>query len=292
MKILISWIGRTDLNCAQGNDPQNLGPIAMALTAEQYDFMYFLYNYPNEDIACFKTWIKQFTSSKIIYNSVNLSSPTNHKEIYKYARDCIKSILNDYKEASLTFHTSPGTPAMATTWMLLSPVYGARLIESSKEAGVKTITLPFEVAAYFLPDRELVKLSESKAPNHPAFKDIIYTSSIMEESVARAQHVAPRDITVLIEGESGTGKELFARAIHESSKRNQMPFITVNCGAIPSELIESILFGHEKGAFTGTGKRSDGHFHNANGGTLFLDELGEISPKAQVALLRALKKLL
>ena len=105
-----------------------------------------------------------------------------------------------------------------------------------------------------------------------------------------AQKAAASTIPVLIEGESGVGKELFARAIHGSGERKAKPFVAVNCGAIPDNLVESILFGHEKGAFTGATERHLGKFVEATGGTLFLDEVGELPLAAQVKLLRALQE--
>ena len=104
------------------------------------------------------------------------------------------------------------------------------------------------------------------------------------------QKVAPSDARVLITGANGTGKELVARALHDNSNRNKMPFIEVNCAAIPSELIESELFGHEKGAFTSAVKDKKGKFEIASGGTLFLDEIGDMSASAQAKVLRALQE--
>jgi DNA-binding NtrC family response regulator len=122
------------------------------------------------------------------------------------------------------------------------------------------------------------------------FADIITRSEAMAGVLRTAQKAANSSIPVLIEGESGVGKELFARAIHGSSERKAKPFVAVNCGAIPDNLVESILFGHEKGAFTGATERHMGKFVEASGGTLFLDEVGELPLAAQVKLLRALQE--
>src|SRR5712675_1073860 len=122
------------------------------------------------------------------------------------------------------------------------------------------------------------------------FSDIITRSEAMTNVLRTAQKAASSTIPVLIEGESGVGKELFARAIHGSGERKAKPFVAVNCGAIPDNLVESILFGHEKGAFTGATERHMGKFVEATGGTLFLDEVGELPLAAQVKLLRALQE--
>jgi len=122
------------------------------------------------------------------------------------------------------------------------------------------------------------------------FSDIITRSEAMAAVLRTAQKAASSAIPVLIEGESGVGKELFARAIHGSGERKAKPFVAVNCGAIPDNLVESILFGHEKGAFTGATERHTGKFVEASGGTLFLDEVSELPLTAQVKLLRALQE--
>jgi two-component system NtrC family response regulator len=119
---------------------------------------------------------------------------------------------------------------------------------------------------------------------------IRYKSQKMAELINLAGRIAPSQATVLIEGETGTGKELLARLIHSLSPRADHPLIAVNCAAIPETLIESELFGHEKGAFTGAVQRRIGRFEQSEGGTLFLDEIGELSPSVQVKLLRFLQE--
>jgi len=122
------------------------------------------------------------------------------------------------------------------------------------------------------------------------FEEIVGTSPALQAVLSRISKVAPSDSTVLITGETGTGKELVARAIHKRSQRSGRAFVSVNCAAIPRDLILSELFGHEKGAFTGAMQRRLGRFEMADGGTIFLDEVGELSPDTQVALLRVLQE--
>jgi len=122
------------------------------------------------------------------------------------------------------------------------------------------------------------------------FEEVLGTSSTLQNVLALAAKVAPTNSTVLIAGETGTGKELIARAIHKRSRRRARSFVGVNCAAIPSALIMSEFFGHEKGAFTGAVQRRLGRFELAEGGTLFLDEVGDLPPETQVALLRVLQE--
>ena len=136
---------------------------------------------------------------------------------------------------------------------------------------------------------EVSRLSR-KVEGRLQFDDLIAKSLVMRQAIVLAERAAQSNIPVLIEGESGVGKEVMARAIQGGSDRAGKPFVAVNCGAIPENLVESILFGHEKGAFTGATEKKLGKFQEANGGTLFLDEVGELPLDIQVKLLRALQE--
>ena len=138
-------------------------------------------------------------------------------------------------------------------------------------------------------ESELARIKRSRTGTL-GFNDIITKSPRMQSVLRVAEKAASSAIPVLIEGQSGVGKELIARAIHGSGDRRAKPFVAVNCGAIPDNLVESLLFGHEKGAFTGATERHMGKFVEASGGTLFLDEVGELPAAAQVKLLRAIQE--
>src|SRR6204780_600226 len=121
-------------------------------------------------------------------------------------------------------------------------------------------------------------------------RELVYRDDAMAQVIKLAQQIAPSDASILITGESGTGKEVLARYVHSRSSRSRGAFICVNCAAIPEQLLESELFGHEKGAFTGAIARRSGKFEEANGGTLLLDEISEMDVRVQAKLLRALQE--
>jgi len=170
-------------------------------------------------------------------------------------------------------------------------------VEALKRGAFDFVTKPFDkdevrqIVAKALKTRELGGADATSTPaSRGARFGIIGSSPGIAELYAILERVADTPTTVLITGESGTGKELVARALHEHSSRKEKPFIKVNCAAIPKELIESELFGYERGAFTGAVASKPGRFELANGGTLFLDEIGEIPIEMQVKLLRALQE--
>ena len=172
-------------------------------------------------------------------------------------------------------------------------------VEAMKLGAVDFITKPFDTDALrikvrnFLEKGELVREVErlrDEVEDRQQLGALVGRSGVMRDIFRTIERVARAEATVLITGESGTGKELAARAVHDLSKRSAGPFIAVNCGAIPRELIESELFGHEKGAFTGATDKRIGRLESAHEGTLFLDEIGELDPAVQVKLLRALQE--
>jgi len=172
-------------------------------------------------------------------------------------------------------------------------------VEAMKLGAADFVTKPFELDALRLKVRQLlehrnlkqevVRLRDEVAQRQQ-LGQMVGRSSVMQEVFRTVEKLADSTATVLISGESGTGKELAARAIHDLSEREPEAFVAINCGAIPRDLIESELFGHEPGAFTGATDRRVGRFEAASGGTLFLDEIGELEPSLQVKLLRALQE--
>ncbi len=213
---------------------------------------------------------------------------------------------------------------LVITDVKMEPIDGMQLLEQIKkshpttevivitafgtiESGVKAIKLgafdyitkPFEnedflaLVASALENRitrEIKKQLYQKITYKGEFQNIIASSKAMKQVLNLVAQVATTESTVLIYGESGTGKELIAKAIHANSARNKKPLLTINCGALPESLLESELFGHVKGAFTGAIRDKKGLFEEANQGTLFLDEIAEISPATQVKLLRVLQE--
>ena len=297
MAILLAWLGNADLRASEGSDPAELGPILGALKAFNFDGLHLLSDHGPQKTRAYAKWLGDHASVPVTVHQARLTSPTAYAEIFRAANGLIEDVRRTSPSCEFTFHLSPGTPAMAAIWLLLAKTrFPARLIESSREQGVKEVSIPFELSAEFAPaadkdaDEALTRLMMGVPPESPAFTAIIYRCAAMKRTVAMAHRLAVRDVPVLIQGESGTGKELFARAIHQASPRSGQPFVAVNCGAIPQELVDAELFGHEKGAFTGATAARAGYFESADGGTLFLDEIGELPLASQVRLLRVLQE--
>jgi len=290
-RILISWIGANDLKALKGRSP---GPIAATLKNVSFDAVELLYNYPEEQVQLYLSWLEKHFNVPIQKHKAKLTSPVDFGEIYQQANKHLARINSISKELSILL--SPGTPAMQAVWILLGKTrYPCRFYQASVEQGVQEVDIPFDLSAEYIPaardlnSKKICHLAVTEVPIDAAFDNIITRNPCMQTLKAQAQILAEREVPVLTYGETGTGKELFARAIHNAGPRAKKPFIAVNCGAIPTGLVDSILFGHKKGAFTGATSDEPGVFQQASGGTLFLDEFGELEPSVQVRLLRVLQ---
>lgn len=191
---------------------------------------------------------------------------------------------------------------LQNTTVIMMSAYGSidLAIDAMKMGAYDFISKPFKTDEVLLALKKAEEREQLRKENRflkseldkreGGFNKIIGHSKEITASISLAEKVAPYDTTVLIIGESGTGKELFARGIHKSSPKGDKPFYAINCGSIPSELLESELFGYKKGAFTGADKNKKGLFEEADGSTLFLDEIGELPLDMQVKLLRVLQE--
>ena len=172
-------------------------------------------------------------------------------------------------------------------------------VEAMRLGAFDYITKPFNLEELYIAIKRALDVSRLQAENIRLkkelkkkfnFRKIIGKSELMQEVIKFIEKIADTDSTILITGESGTGKELVAKTIHYHSSRSRKPFVPLNCAAIPKDILESELFGHEKGAFTGAVSARIGRFELANNGTLFLDEIGDLAPSLQVKLLRVLQE--
>jgi two-component system response regulator AtoC len=188
-----------------------------------------------------------------------------------------------------------------TGLVIMMSAYGAleTAVEAMRRGAYDYISKPFNADEVLLTlrkaeEREQLRREVARLKREvgevEGFEGVVGASAAMREVMELALRVAPFPSTVLLTGESGSGKEAVARAVHRSSPRREKAFVAVNCGAIPDNLLESELFGHEKGAFTGADRAREGVFEEADGGTLFLDEIGELSVQLQVKLLRVLQE--
>ena len=234
----------------------------------------------------------------------SVAAVSNGKEVLRNLdQNFFDLILLDYKMPELDgFHTLqeirrlyPDIPVVMMT------AYGSveTAVASMKTGALDYLTKPIDLDELLLIFQKALERSrliqenkELRAQLHEryAFGNIVYGSPNMEEVMNLVYRVAPSQATVLITGESGTGKELVANAIHHASPRSGRTLVKVNCAALPEPLLESELFGHEKGAFTGAVQRRIGRFEEADGGTVFLDEIGDLTPSTQVKLLRILQE--
>jgi DNA-binding NtrC family response regulator len=311
-RILLSWIGYADFRALAGtlpadqqarvleglNPPAPLvgqaGPLKCLLDQERFDEVHLLTSHAGVRNRLYVRWI----GGKVVLHPVKVHDPTDYAEIFGIVDAELSSVvrLPRAQGEELCVHLSPGTPAMAAIWLLLGKSkYHPTTFYQTYEGRAWVTRVPFDLVVDFVPqvlrdaDARLQRLTSQGPQEVEGFGDIAGNSRSIRLAVGRARRAAQRDVSVLILGESGTGKEMFARAIHDASPRRGQRFVAINCAAISRELLESELFGHRKGAFTGATQDRDGAFKEADGGTLFLDEIGECDPPMQAKLLRVLQ---
>jgi transcriptional regulator with PAS, ATPase and Fis domain len=286
---LVAWIGKSDLEAARAGDVHK-GSISEAAASGQFFQVWALDNWLTAESCEFTDWVGVATGVPVVRVEARIKSPSDLASIYEEAVRVVERMRRDgIGTDALAFHMGPGTSTMSAAWLLVAAKYDVRLIRSTEEDGVIDVPMPFDIVAEYRASRNVERLSagEELQPTH--FGRILYRCAAMARAVEAAKRAALTDWNVIIQGPSGAGKELFAEAIHRASVRSGKPFIKVNCGAIPSELIEAELFGYVKGAFTGATTNREGKFEAADGGTIFLDEIGDMPVSAQVRLLRVLE---
>jgi len=278
------------------------GPILSLLSMRSFDHI-FLFDTPSTQQVTRETKeaiTKIHRRSEVHVLKINLTDPTNYKEIFRGIRAKLPLIVEEFNSARFFIAVASGTPHMHACWLLLasSGEIPARILHVRPPRFVtKETPLITEVD---LSSREfpsvrfhsgLIQEEENTIDSDSVRTQlgIVGDHPSVHHTLQMGAMLAPSQAPVLIFGETGTGKELFARYIHRLSGRPRETFVAVNCAAIPEDLVESLLFGHKKGAFTGAINDQVGKFDTADKGTLFLDELGELPMPAQAKLLRVLQ---
>ena len=310
-RTLVSWIGATDF-ASMGNalggaireqveqainrpirDSEKTGPIKALMESEEFDSIHLLNNYHQSLEETFVDWIGVKAET---HHIDSLKTPTDYTSIYLAVDNFLTELFENEKTrpSDLCIYLSPGTPAMVACWVLIGKnKYDPTFIQSYK--GQCSVTeIPFDLKLHIKDivsksDAALEFLRGTNPEEFEAFADLIGESDAMKDAIGKAQLIAIRDVPVLLLGETGTGKTYVAERIHLASTRAGKEFKTVNCAALPPQLLESELFGHVKGAFTGADSDKAGLFETANNGTIFLDEIGECPLALQAKLLSVLQ---
>ena len=295
MATLLTWLGRTDLDQMKKDNPASIATIA--LKGKILDSIIILASTWEDEWHEYKEWLEKKlacagrSKTLVTIQRVRLSSPIDYSAITKVMQKQLSKVSAGSE--SLYLNLTSGTPAMTVVSVLLGKSVGkCQLLQTSPKGELIEVDIPVDFATeYVRTSTSAIQSLTSDAPRlSSAFEAITAKSQIMRLLVKKAHRLALSDLPALVLGESGSGKEVMATAIHNASARAEKPFRAVNCGALPENLVDSILFGHVKGAFTGADKDHSGLFEQANGGTLFLDEVGELPLNVQVKLLRALQQ--
>lgn len=295
MKVLISWLGKTDIDNMQADKLASIATLATKHTVV-FDQIIILANSWDEHWQRYEEWLNKRLAvlgrpTTVEITRQSLSSPTDYSAVAAVMQRNLSNLSQS--QSQIYINLTSGTPTMAAVSVLLGKgIYQCELLQTGPDNTIEEVRIPFDFdATYAKVARTNIKAKVVAGPNFSgAFKDLVANSASMQQVIFKAQKLAYTDLPALLLGETGTGKEVLAKAIHAASARSEKPLKIVNCGAIPDNLVDSILFGHVKGAFTGADKDYAGLFEQADGGTLFLDEVGELTPSVQVKLLRALQQ--
>lgn len=302
MKILLTFTGFHDpfaeISIA---GEKEAGPVLTVTSERQFDRVY-LFTTPNTagiSVQTKEELQKRNKGLEIEICEVPLKDPTNYLGILKQLRSHFKVISKQNSDAEYFICVSSGTPHMHASWLMLaaSGEIPARILQTraakfAREGEGRVTEIDFTNPQFpqikpfgALPDGDETRDFQSLS----AELNIVGNHELFLRELKTAFTMAEYDSPILLLGETGAGKEVFARLIHQASKRAAKPFVTANCAAFAETLIESQLFGHRKGAFTGADRDHKGCFEEADGGTLFLDELGEMPTQCQAKLLRAIQ---
>tara|TARA_R110002033_G_C3896287_1_gene239489 strand:- start:10505 stop:12004 length:1500 start_codon:yes stop_codon:yes gene_type:complete len=296
MHTLLTWLGSKDLDNMQNN--ANAAIATIAAKAEQpFDKIIILSNKDEDKWTQFERFLKKCMSIinrpaiDIQIHNAHIDSPIDYPSIAKVTEKWINKLSEESE--TLSINLTSGTPTMTTLSVLIGKgKSNTRFLQATPSNEIIEVNIPFDFAQAYV--QSAAKGIASKATSEPklnnAFNELTAHSYSMKSVVSKAKKISTSEIPALIIGETGTGKELMANAIHQGSLRAQKPLRIVNCGALPENIVDSTLFGHKKGSFTGADRDHPGLFEQANGGTLFLDEVGELPLSIQVKLLRTLQQ--
>ena len=296
MHTLLTWLGNRDLDNMQQD--KNAAIAGLAVKANPpFDKIVIRANDKEESWYRFESFLKKRLAtigrpnSDIHICKAHIDSPIDYSTIAKETEKWISKLS---EEADiLSINLTSGTPTMTTLSVLIGKgKANTKFLQSTPNNELLNVEIPIDFGSEYIrsASRNIAHIATSGPKLDSAFSAIAAKSLRMQDTVGKAKRVARSEVPVLILGETGTGKEVMAQAIHGASLRADHPLKIVNCGALAPNLVDSTLFGHKKGAFTGADKDYPGLFEQANNGTLFLDEVGELTLDIQVKLLRALQQ--
>ena len=296
MHTLLTWLGNKDLENMEQDQNAAVSTLAIK-SATPFDKIVILSNKDETKWNQFERFLKKRMAMSnrpaedIQVYKVHITNPIDYQSI---ASETEKWITKLSEEAdTLSINLTSGTPTMTTLSVLIGKAkVNTEFLQATPSNELIQVKIPIDFGQEYF--RSASKSIASTATSLPkisqAFSELTINSSTMLNVVNKAKRISSSEVPALILGDTGTGKELMAVAIHKGSLRSHKPLKIINCGAFAENLVDSTLFGHKKGAFTGAEKDHPGLFEQADGGTIFLDEVGELTPEIQVKLLRALQQ--